>query len=400
MKVGIYISGLGQSFVNETVEKYAERLKNELKFNTTRKEYEILLETINYTPDQSSTVISICEKNEPDKIIYKIYDFKYNKILTEKFNRYSIILKNIWLLLLALRKTPMVIKRLFNSASYNRPFQTLYVFFIFFLIASAVLFMLPATIAVFESTEVKKLVVSIQEYFPFLKDIPLISKKGVREFTEIIISLTAFLLLLAPNANVLIADLATEFVCANNYIQYGAQRQLIQGNLELLVDYISENEKDCQIHFHTYSFGSIIALDYIYPFGNKVSKNAELYCEALITIGTPLEFIKSYYPKFYQNRKTDLDEKIQWINVYSIADALATNFRRDSKIGDPQFGIEKHTKKPININYEVIPVGKKSVVDFILLTSIKVHSMYWDNKPEGLSCLRYIYNEMNERNLI
>ena len=30
MKIGIYITGLGQSFVNETVEKYSKRIINEM----------------------------------------------------------------------------------------------------------------------------------------------------------------------------------------------------------------------------------------------------------------------------------------------------------------------------------------------------------------------------------
>ncbi len=41
MKIGIYISGLGQSFVNETVGKYAERLMNEMSFSTTGIKYEL-----------------------------------------------------------------------------------------------------------------------------------------------------------------------------------------------------------------------------------------------------------------------------------------------------------------------------------------------------------------------
>ena len=41
MKVGIYISGLGQSVTNESAEKYTERLKNELMINTQGKEFEV-----------------------------------------------------------------------------------------------------------------------------------------------------------------------------------------------------------------------------------------------------------------------------------------------------------------------------------------------------------------------
>lgn len=403
MKIGIYISGLGQSFVNETVEKYAERLMNEMSFNTNGIEYEIKKEKINYTRDGESTVVSICEKNEQSKVVYKFYDFKYHEILTEKFNSYSLILKNLWLFLLVFRKFPLILKRLFLPASYNRPFQTLYLFLIFLIIACAVLLMLPATLEVitnfFENSKDAKVIIEFKKLIG-VNDIPLITKSGIDIFSKSIVSLTALLLLIMPNVNVLIANLATEFVCANNYMQHGVQKQLLQGNLEFLVNYISENETDCKIHFHTYSFGSILAIDYIYPFGNKVSKNAELFCEAIITIGTPFEFIKSYYPKFYKNRKLEFGDKLHWLNIYSIADALATNFRYDTQIGDAEFGVETASNKPTNINYEVASLNKGGIVDFFMLYSIKVHGMYWDNKTEGQSCLRLVYKEMNKRSLI
>jgi hypothetical protein len=403
MKIGIYISGLGQSFVNETVEKYARRLMNEMSFNTNGIDYELKTEKIIYTSDRESTVVSICEKNEQSRVVYKFYDFEYHKILTEKFNNYSLILKNLLLFLLVIRKFPLIIKRLFMPKSYNRPFQTLYLFSMFIIIASAILFMLPATLSVitnfFDKQEFTDTIIAIK-HFIRIKDFPFISKDGIEGFSKALVALTALLLLMIPNANTLLTNLATEFVCANDYMQHGAQRQLLQGNLELLVDYISENEKDCKIHFHTYSFGSIIAIDYIYPFGNKVSRNSELFCEAIITIGSPFEFVNSYYPQFYQSRKTELGDKLHWLNVYSIADALATNFRNDSKIGDAKFGIKKTSKKPTNLNYEVTTLNKGSVIDFFMLYSIKAHGMYWDDKIEGQSCLRLVFDEMNKRNLI
>jgi len=403
MKIGIYISGLGQSFVNETVEKYSERLMNEMSFNSNGVEYEIKTEKINYTVDRTSTVVSICEKNEQGKLMYKVYDFKYHEILTEKFNSYSLVLKNLWLFLLVVKKTPLIIRRLFIPASYNRPFQTLYLFFIFFIITSSVLITIPAVFDLILTSKISDAILALKNSI-YHKDIPYISQTCIKTVSEtmspIIVSAIALLLLLVPNANFLIANLATEFVCANDYMEHGVQRQLLQGNLELLVDYITENEKDCKIHFHTYSFGSIIAIDYIYPFGNKVSKNAEVFCEAIITIGTPFEFVKSYYPQFYQSRSKELGDKLHWLNVYSIADALATNFRNDSKIGDSEFGIEKTSNKPSNINYEVATLNKFGVVEFFMLHSIRVHGMYWDNKIEGQSCLRLVYDEMSKRNLI
>lgn len=403
MKIGIYISGLGQSFIDESVEKYAERLMNEISFNTTGTDYEIKKEKVNYTKDRYSNVISICEKNEQGKIIYKFYDFRYHEILTEKFNSYPLIKKNLRLFFLVFTKFPLIISRLFQSRSYKKPFQTFYLFMIFMLIACAVLLMLPATIGLIanlaKTAVIGDSLAVIQNTFPSLTDISFISKAGIKNFSGGLVSLTALMVLFMPKANILIPNLATEFVCANDYIQHGTQRQLIQGNLDILINYITEKESDCKIHIHAYSFGSILAIDYINPFGNKVSKDANLFCEALITIGTPLEFINSYYPQFYNNRNTELGNKICWINVYSIADALATNFRNDSKIGNAQFGIKSDSSKPININYEVSS-SNNGIIDFFMLYNVKVHGMYWDSNPQGKSCLGLVYEEMSNRKMI
>ena len=400
MKVGIYISGLGQSVTNESAEKYTERLKNEFMVNTQGKEFEVKKEKIKYLGDRESTIYSICDKTIPDNPVYKIYDFKYHEILTAKFNSYSLIVKNLWLFLLVARKFPLILTRLFIRSSYNRPMQTVYVFMIFLIIASAVLIMLPATAEVIVSFLEK------QENLETISKVKKVTGIGnlqldfLEKLSLTIVPITALLLLIVPNANTLIANLATEFVCANDYMQRGSQKTVIQGNLELLIDYISEHEKDCRIHLHAYSFGSILALDYVYPYGNKPSGNAERFCEAIITIGTPFEFVNSYYPKFYKNRRMELGDKLHWLNVYSIADALGTNFRKDAKIDDAQFGIEAKSLKPVNLNYEVSAHNPYSIIDFISLYSIRVHGMYWDSQVEGKSCLALIYHEMHQRGLI
>lgn len=400
MKVGIYISGLGQSVTNESAEKYTERLKNELLVNTQGREFEVRKEKIKYLENRESTIYSICDKTIPDNPVYKIYDFKYHEILTAKFNSYSLIVKNLWLFLLVIRKFPLILTRLFIRSSYNRPMQTVYVFMIFLVIASAVLIMLPATAEVIVSFLEK------QENLETISKVKKVTGIGnlqldfLEKLSLTIVPITALLLLIVPNANSLIANLATEFVCANDYMQRGAQKTVIQGNLELLVDYISEHEENCRIHLHAYSFGSILALDYVYPYGNNPSGNAKRFCEAIITIGTPFEFVNSYYPKFYKNRRMELGDKLHWLNVYSIADALGTNFRKDAKIGEAQFGIEAKSLKPTNLNYEVAAHNPNSIIDFISLYSIKAHGMYWDPQVEGKSCLGLIYSEMHQRSLI
>lgn len=397
MNVGIYIPGLGQSFARESVEKYAGRLMNQMSYNTNGISYALKTEQVNYSEKRSSMVVSIVDKNDSAKVFYKLYDYQYNEILTARYKNYSLLFKNVCLLMLVVTKLPLLIKRLLYRGGYSRPFQTLYLFLIFLVIAAAILFMLPTTILV------------VTDMVKYLDGHPVLAGAKVGDVVQIesqfqtlsklALSLTAVTLLVLPNANVWIGNLATEFVCVNGYLERGTQQQSLMGNLEGLVEYICENETDCKIHFHTYSFGSIVALDYLYPISGNISKNAINCCNALITIGTPFEFIKSYYPAYYKKRILTLDEKICWLNVYSVADALATNFRDDSIPADAQFGIQPTSAKPVNINYEVA-AGNSKLTSFLSLYSIKVHGMYWDSKIEGQSCLSNVYAEMTKRNLL
>lgn len=400
MKVGIYISGLGQSVVNETVEKYAARFMNEMSYYTQGVNYSSRTEVVNYTDERSSTVVSIYEDKDLSKPIYKLYDFHYKELLTGRFNQKPLLFKNLWLLLLVFRKAPQIFKKIFSKKGYNRPIQTFYLFMIFMLIALAVILMIPASISVIENFWDNELATNIKAFFNLEdKNIPFISIQGMQNLSQLIAYATAFLILFVPNANILVADLATEFVCANDYLENGIQRQLIQGNLEKLVDYISENEQDCKIHFHSYSFGSILSIDYLFPYGNNLSKNAEKYCESLITIGSPYDFIQSYYPNFYIERNIGMDGKLKWFNVYSISDALASSFRDDRLKGDAEYGVAASKCKPLNLNYEITAV-KEGLLNFILLSSLKAHGVYWDPRVNGQSCLRLILEEMRKNELL
>ncbi|HEY9663638.1 MAG TPA: hypothetical protein V6C65_34755, partial [Allocoleopsis sp.] len=279
--------------------------------------------------------------------------------------------------------------------------QSFYVFAIFFLIASAIFISIPSALALmmdYDQGPIK----AVADYISTMlgcKNELCITEEGLRKFTEISVSLTAILVFVVPHAKNLVLNLATEFLCANNYMEYGDRRQVVQGNLELLIAYINEHHPACKIHFHAYSFGSLIAIDYLFPIGHPLSANTKRHAEALITIASPAEFVKAYYPGYFLGRTTDLDSTVKWLNVYSVSDALATNFRRDRKAGESQFGLFSTDYKPVNLNYEIQTPKRWSVIDFITLYPIRVHNMYWDHDPSGQNSLRLVYQEMYKQNL-
>lgn len=399
-KIGIYISGLGQSFFQESVEKYATRFKNELNYNSLGVKYDLKTEKITYSDDNESTVVSIIEtKDNKENIVYKFYDFKYRDSLTKNFKSYNILFKNILLLLLVVKKFPLLLRRLFVFDSYSRTGQTFYVFSIFFVISLAILFLIPSSFVFVKDFILKYLIDKPETKQIVNKDTVTTVLNFLSNFSIMfIVPVTTLLLLIVPESKTIVTDLATEFASLDNYIQYGEQSQCILGNMDLLIEYIVEHESDSEIHIHSYSFGTILAYDLLFPIGNVPSTNSKERIKLLITIGSPYEFVKAYYPNFYDNRSLIMEDRIQWLNVYSISDAFATNFRKDGVIGPSEFGILHSKLSPINLNYEIAPVQKFSLFNFITLYHLKIHQHYWDKNSQGQSCMRMIYNEMKKLN--
>ncbi|MBC8884067.1 hypothetical protein H9X57_14150 [Flavobacterium piscinae] len=129
-KVGIYISGLGQSFHNENVEKYAERFRNELHVNEKGTTYALKSEIITYTDKQSAKVVRLVKEGSTNtnQVAYTFYEFAYHELLTERFKKQNILVKNLILCGLVLKKSPQLIKRLFIPDHYNRPYLSFYAF--------------------------------------------------------------------------------------------------------------------------------------------------------------------------------------------------------------------------------------------------------------------------------
>lgn len=413
-KIGIYITGLGQSIDNETVEKYVERLKNELSFKTDGTFYYLKIEKKIYPIDKECTVVNLYRKSRKNKdnkniegeLIYKMYDFQYHQILTNRFERHNIIIKNLLLFTLILKKFPQITLRLFNGDGFSRPYQTLYAFLMLFTISLCILFLVPACIEIIlnstnNGTGLIEKTNAVLHFFNIKKTICVTeSYKTLTAIGKTILSITTLVLLFAPKSKTILTSLATEFSCVDSYITNGDQSQILLGNLDQLIEYIAENEPDPEIHFHTYSFGCILAIDALFPIAEiPPSDNIQKLTKLLITIGNPFEFINAYYPIFYERRCSIMKDKLQWINTYSILDVFSTNFRRDDKRGEAEFGIKDIALTPENINYEITS-DRSGLVTFFSLNSIKMHKCYWDYNTIGQSCMKVILPSLLEKKSI
>ena len=142
------------------------------------------------------------------------------------------------------------------------------------------------------------------------------------------------------------------------------------------------------LRFIGYSLGSIILLDSIFPFGNRPSKGVVNNINTIVTIGCLHSFISSFLPNYFSDRK-DFDHKLKnWFNIYSKVDAISSNFRRDFKSNESEFGIIKKGILPNNVPFEIINAKSLRFIDYLMFIGIRAHKMYWGNEPDSTNCLK------------
>jgi len=402
MKVGIYLSGLGETFTHETAERYAKRFARQWDFFNADEAatYEIYTDKFEYDKQHQLVCnrISIIEtSNGISKVVYKIYEYSYAAILTKKFKSKNALSKS-WLLFLGVcGKLPSMLWNMVGhkgASSYDARFrrEALYLFLLFFIVSLGIIILLPSALTVLVSIVVQ------DEWLTKWVAKQAVGIKSIHNILRLITNLTALLILLMPGFNDSIISLACEFVSASNYLEKGSTKQTIHGQMDMLLEQIVKTEGvDCEVYIHSYSFGTLISLDYLFPFGTEPSERMKRHFKGLITIGNPFDFISIYFPQFFKGRNLKLKDSVNWINVYSLSDALASNFRCRHDCGEAEYSFDEEAPRPINIEYEVANVDMNIVSQFFTLYSLRAHGNYWDKDDDGQSCLRLIIPEMKNR---
>lgn len=86
-----------------------------------------------------------------------------------------------------------------------------------------------------------------------------------------------------------------------------------------------------RIHLVAYSFGSIIALDHVFPPKDEANYRSPRI-DTLVTIGCPFSYVRTYWNDYFDQRKVS-GKVPEWLNVYIVTDLLATNFREQDQKG-------------------------------------------------------------------
>jgi pimeloyl-ACP methyl ester carboxylesterase len=89
-----------------------------------------------------------------------------------------------------------------------------------------------------------------------------------------------------------------------------------------------------------YSMGALVAFDYLCPRASQLELPDDRHADAvraLITIGSPLDFVRLYLPHYLDGRQPRV-RGLPWTNVFIPADVLGSNCadRNDHEVPDPE----------------------------------------------------------------
>jgi hypothetical protein len=170
------------------------------------------------------------------------------------------------------------------------------------------------------------------------------------------------------------------------YLSFADRRAEITGLVEELLEALSEGEgRYSRKAMLTYSFGSIVALD-VFCTPDETRARCLDDVDTLVTIGSPYDFILTYWPNYFSKRNRAQRPPPTWINVYSPVDVLASQFckttdaREGGELLEDSYG--KDGKLAFPPTFEVafrenFPGEQLSWGSAFLMLGMRAHSMYW-----------------------
>ena len=392
MKRAIYIPGLGHEQLDISVKAYAQRMMKAIDEQNHNPSNTYRIESSDREYDGSGNVadvVSIFEINQgKEKEVYRFFEFKYGNFLTSRYRESNILFKFVTLLLVLLTRFSSVLKSLLSFRDQidgKSKVQAFYYVILYIILACYLVILIPSLLTFLASFV-------DQSLFPAeVRDII----KASEVYANGLIASFAGFMLLTSNSKNIFSDMAIEYLGANQYLSVGKNKLLIMGKLNRLIEVVSEEDKDVKIEVHAYSFGSVLAIDAIFPYTAEPSERIKKSITKLVTIGCPFNFIDIYWSGYFSNRKFTGLSLDKWQNINSDLDVLSTRFdkfpvKRKTFIASDQFW-EKFSD--VDITYNMVNPDQVGYTKMFLFYGLKAHSNYWDEHVDAISCLLLIVDK-------
>lgn len=188
-----------------------------------------------------------------------------------------------------------------------------------------------------------------------------------------------------------VSAVGAALVASNHYLRAGYQRGRLMRGLLDLAEQLRENEQYRSVTIIGYSFGSILAIDAIFPKAH-VPERAFEKVRRLVTIGSAYDFVLAAEPNYLKERRATVGVPERWINVYAPIDLLGSDFKEDpSEHGPPDVPVAEIPNGPAGKRVvspdESIEYDNGTHVDLanaLALYGFFAHDAYWgpDDTPD------------------
>ncbi|WP_196893651.1 hypothetical protein [Aureivirga marina] len=408
MKSIIYLPGLGQDEQN-SLEAYVKRYMASMeKINdNTNKKYSVEYEDLSYGDahnyNAKRAVISEFLEETGHKKVIEIIGYNYNEELTAHFNNKKIFVQAFLLFSTLSIRFWRLISSVFSfrrtSLSLDKKLQVFFMLIIFSMLTLFGILMIPAIIGVVIEL-IPKILNAFSEDTFTLRFLGEDSKfiEALKRVSEIIVSMTTIMLVFFPTMHEKLTQMSSKYLCVDHYLSYGKNKLEIIGKLETLISKVDENKESTTLELHSYSFGSIVLLDLIFPYKRVPLKTIQKNVSKIVTIGCPYDFIKQYYPNYFSNRnESDVMKNVIWQNVFCQADVFSSNFRTDNKCLQPKEELKPAQLEnlifdfsivPTNLFFDVYDIKTLGSVDKIFFIGFRAHGTFWGRSYESVSCIQ------------
>jgi hypothetical protein len=386
----IFIPGLRRGWSDQSIETVARRIAAEFDWNARTARAVFTVEDGSRARPCGAKVSTIIRhEGGEDTPVLDIYGLDYHDILINRFGQSNAVVNSAVLLLVLAVTVPRFLGRLFHwrkaSKGIVHTLQLLY--------CSAVLSMMAfytATLLVAAGQIVLK-ALHLTAMAP-----PPLAKLLMNMWPEIFTIVVTLVTNLFPARRDVLVDAAIDYVSAIRYLMVGERRAAVCGRLAALLEHVAErSDTDYErIHIVAFSFGSIIAIDTLFPHAGPPSRRFGLI-DTLVTIGCPFDFIRMFWPEYFQRRQGMPNTPRSWLNVYKSIDVLGSNFRNDDRAEEADDGIAFENGTivcPSNLRYD--GDMKLSIRSWLLMTGLRSHWTYWSGEDEETSCFGSIVRRM------
>lgn len=113
------------------------------------------------------------------------------------------------------------------------------------------------------------------------------------------------------------------------YVERDQQMVAVVDAFDQAYDAILDDRPDADIHVLSYSFGSIVTIDALFPRNSQVERRSLAQLTSLVTIGSPVDFIRLYYPDHFEDREEPRVADLEWLNIFTAGDVFGSDFKGD-----------------------------------------------------------------------